>query len=549
MKRSVSLLLLTFVLSLALVSTMVIAVDTSSLILTASDSHIVIGQNTSLTLTNVNSSAAVTSIFFTTTGSSGGFNLKFTPSTISTLDANTAQTINITPININGLSFGNHEITVNAVGNISGSQTVQTSVPLTLDKGLCEAGPRGTNLTLSRVKIRSSGDKDEEWKLLDTVEVEVKVEDRGEDINDVFVDLVLYDGSGNDVTGSLEFSNADEDQIELGDFGHNDDDTATFEFQVPADFDTGSYKLAVKAYSDGNEDKDCIDSSGNLNNRIFQSISVKQENDDDKLITIDNVHLPSETTCAESASGSFEVFNVGDKDQDQVRITMFNKELGLNQEFEIRNNLDRGDSEVIDFTLDLPSNMQNKKYPIMFRAEYGYRNGNYQDRSDDLTRGSLNIIGCASSGSGSNTGSGNLNDVDISPTLKSSAQAGSKLVVDAIITNTGSQPVTLALDASGYQSWAKLDSVSSRTLSLDSGDSQTVTFTFTVDDTAAGAQSFTLQARGNGDSISQPVEVNLESKSSGFSFSGNASLLWIIGIINVVLIVLIIIVAVRLSRR
>jgi hypothetical protein len=528
---------------------MVSAVDTSSLILTASDSHIVIGQNTSLTLTNVNSSAAVTSIFFTTTGATGGLNLKFTPSTISTLDANSAQTITVAPINFNSLSFGNHDITVNAVGNISGGQTVQASVPLTVDKGLCEVGPRGTNLTLSRVKIRSSGDKDEEWKLLDTVEVEVKVEDRGEDVNDVFVDLVLYDGSGNDVTGSLDFLNADEDQIELGDFGHNDDDTATFEFQVPADFDTGSYKLAVKAYSDGNEGQDCIDSSGNLNGRIFQSISIKQENDDDKLVTIDNVNLPSETTCSESATGSFEVFNVGDKDQDQVRITMFNKELGLNQEFEIRNNLDRGDSEVIDFTLDLPNNMQNKKYPIMFRAEYSYRNGNYQDRSDDLTRGSLNIIGCASSGSGSNTGSGNLNDVDISPTLKSSAQAGSKLVVDAIITNTGSQPVTLALDASGYQSWAKLDSVSSRTLSLDSGDSQTVTFAFTVDDTAAGAQSFTLQARGNGDSISQPVEVNLESKSSGFNFSGNASLLWIIGIINVVLIVLIIIVAVRLSRR
>ena len=44
--------------------------------------------------------------------------------------------------------------------------------------------------------------------------------------------------------------NADEEKIDLGRLNDGDEETVIFTFRVPPDFDAGSYKLAVKAYSD-----------------------------------------------------------------------------------------------------------------------------------------------------------------------------------------------------------------------------------------------------------------------------------------------------------
>lgn len=528
--------------SLVLISTFVAAADNATISLSFIDSQLSYGQNASLIVTNTNSTASIPSVKL----ESSGFELTFSKNNFA-LGNSSKETITIIPQNIGSLAFGRHTATITATGQLPDGQ-VQSSTTLTLDKGLCAQGPRGTNLSINSVDFKDLDEGDDtEWQRLDHVQVEVKVENNGDDtIDNVIVEMVLYDSSNKKKTNDLEFSNTDEEKIDLGDLGDGDDDTALFEFKVPADIDSGNYKLGIKVYSDGDEDLECADSSDDLNNDIYQTIDIKKATDDGKTIVVDDIQLPTDATCGETVTGSFGVFNIGGDDEDQVQIMLANKDIGLNQEFEIRDNLDDGDSKTVDFSFDLPNSIKDGTYSLEFKTFYDYRNGAYRQESDESFRAPLKIIGCG----GSTNGGSDRPTADITPSLKSTAKAGEKLIVDALILNSGSQRATFTLDASGYESWAKLASLSQRSVTLEPGQSQTVTLSFDVNSDVAGTQSFVIQANANGSLSTQEVEVNLASpNSSGFSFSGNASLLWIIGIINVVLIILIIVVAVRLSRR
>lgn len=427
------------------------------------------------------------------------------------------------------------------------------SDPITIVRSFCSAGPVGNNLTISRFDISSDGDEDEEWKPLDTIEVEVRVENIGDnDVDDVIVEIGLFDSTGSNVISDMDFTNTDEEEIELGDLNDNDEDTVTFEFTIPADFDIDSsdYKLAVKAYSDGHENQMCIDNDNDeLDNQFYQAINLDQEDEEERFIVVDDITLPSEAVCGETVSGTFGVFNIGDDDQDQVRITMTNREFGVSEQFEIRNDFEVGDDETFDFNFIVPTSTRDGTYTIGFRTEYEFRSGSYREMSEETFVGTLRVIGC---GNGE-TPNPTPTDSDVLITANvGEALPGQLFDVRVTFRNRGTESVNLDLDASGYQSWGELDSISDDSFSLDAGESRTVTFTFNADETASGAESFTVQARSANGVETLEVDVEfpeVESSNGGFSLSGNRTLLWIIGAINVVLIVLIIVVAVRLARK
>ncbi len=521
--------------------TVSITVTTSSLTISA-PALIFIGSNATLTLQN-NGNSVLSGVVLSATSATTGLSLAFNPATLN-INPNSQATTSVRATG-SGLRFGSYTATVRAVDS---TQTSAANSDVTIVKSFCTAGPIGNNLTITRVKVSSDGDKDEEWKPLDNIEVEVKVENIGaNDIDNVIIELGLFDSAGINAVGDLDFSSIDEEQADLGDLNDGDDDTITFEFSVPADFDISSsdYKLAVKAYSDGDEDKMCIDNDVNeLDNTYFESIKIDQESDEDKFIAIGNVQLPSEIVCGETATGSFEAFNIGEKDQDQVLVRMINSNLGLNQQFEIRNNMDIGDSAVIDFSFLVPRTVRDGLYPLTFRSSYDYRNGNYRQDSDDNSPASLKVIGC---GSGTVTPTSNL-DISI-PQPDSDAAPGELFDIIVVFKNTGSESMDITLDADGYQSWADLSEISDDSFTLAADQSKSITFTMDIKEDAAGTESFTIEARSAGVVETQDVDVVLPEASKKFSLSFGSPLLWVVGAINVVLIVLIIVVAVRLARK
>jgi uncharacterized membrane protein len=161
------------------------------------------------------------------------------------------------------------------------------------------------------------------------------------------------------------------------------------------------------------------------------------------------------------------------------------------------------------------------------------------------------VIGCAGNlGNGNgNSGSG-LTGILIDAELDSEAKAGQELVVKATITNDGNSRMTLAVDADGFDDWAKLTDISDDSFTLDAGESKEVTMKFLVNDDASGSQNFNVEVTSAGKVQVQEVEVELAAAKKPFTldFKGNSAL-WTIGLINLVLIILIIFVAVRISRK
>ena len=294
--------------------------------------------------------------------------------------------------------FGRYSTTLTATGTNATGQTVNASIPVYFVQSFCKAGSVGGNLSLDRVDVSSSGDDDKDWRLLDTIDVEVKVKNIGSnDIDNVQVELAIFDESGQNRVGDLDFTSKDDEQVDIGNLNDGDKETHTFQFKVPADFDTGNYKLAVKVYSDDEgEANECDDSSNDLSDALFEQITVDNENDDEKMIVVDDIRLPSQATCGETVSGTFKVYNIGDSDQDQVLITMKNTELGLNKEFVIRQNLDKGDDDTIDFAFDIPATARDGTYSLSFKTFYDYddNDDSYDQESQDDFTSTFTVLGC-----------------------------------------------------------------------------------------------------------------------------------------------------------
>ncbi len=495
-------------------------------------------QNIALSINNILD--GTNSVVFTLTPSSP----------ITNLPAGQSVPINITTITTGNLKFGKHTTTLTATGSANASETATAQI--TFVKSFCARGPVGGNLVINSVDIENSGDEDDEWRPLDKVEIEVEVENTAEDdIDDIIVELGLFDSTGRNQANDLDFENTGEEEIDLGNLNDGDEETVTFTFQVPPDFEAGSYKLAVKAFSDDTgESRECTDTSEDLDESFFENIDVEREDDEGKFIAFDNIEItPDQVTCGDAVTVSADVFNVGDDEQDQVKVNLVNSELGVRLEKEIREDLDEGDKTEVSFSFVVPEKLKDKLYILELDANYDYRNGNYRESSDEPTRYGLNVVGCE--GQMEEPTSGRI--ASISASLDSDAKAGEEMIVKSIITNLGEETSTFIISASGFESWAQISSISERILSLDAGETEEITLVFDVNEDASEEQSFVLEARAGENVETREIAVNIESGEEApstpqFNFGDN-NLLWIIGIINVVLIVLIIVVAVRISRR
>lgn len=447
---------------------------------------------------------------------------------------------------LTGLKFGDQDVTVRAT---SGSQTGQATFQVR--KTFCSAGTVPGNLTIDGISWDNNGDGDKnDWELLDEIEVELDIRNNNNDDEvDAVAILGLFDSNGNDVSDELVFigdSRQDEEEIEIR-IDDDSEETVTWEFKVPADFDAGDYKLAVKVFDeDQGQARDCADTSGDLDESFYQPIKIEQTDDEGKFVIVDEIELDTQLTCGQTTSGQFTVFNVGEDDEERVKITISNRDLGINIVREITSDLDQGEDETLDFSFTVPATAQSGRYVLEFMTEYDYDDGVYDQEADESTDYAIEVIGC--SGNIGNP-SGGLTNIAIDADLASDARAGEELVIVATITNTGNEDAEFSISARGYSNWAELSDISPSTLSVDAGESEEVTLTMIVNEDASGMQSFDLQVSEDGRVQIQEIEVELASKSSNAIFSSGNSLIWVIGAINFVLIILIIVVAVRMSRR
>ncbi|MFH1917963.1 MAG: putative S-layer protein [Nanoarchaeota archaeon] len=368
---------------------------------------------------------------------------------------------------------------------------------------------------------------DNEWLPLDKIEVDIKVENDGDEkIKNIEVKWGLYDVDNNNWVFDEKES----------DFNLKDGDdktiTVTFDLSDPSDYEDGNnfvfYVWATAEDSDFDDREICVSDS--------DEIEIIIESD---FVVVGDLEYLDIASCGDSVPISAKIWNIGDSDQDEVSVVIYNKELKFSQTVEV-GDINAFDSESFDMILELPQGMDEKLY--QFKMEVRDEDGDVyiNDYDDDEAVFTLPIIieGC---GVVAQTAS-------VSANLESGGKAGSPLVIRATITNTADKSVTYTLNAAGYTEWASSATIDQKTFTINAGNSKDVLITFDVNKDAEGTKFFDIEIISDNELVlKQPVSVSIEK--SGFSLTDGNTYVWLLGILIVVLLIAIIIVAVRLGRR
>lgn len=417
-----------------------------------------------------------------------------------------------------------------------------------------------SDLTL-KVDIQNNGEGDDNsWLPLDTIEVEVELQNnKNFTLDNVMLELGLFkEGSSTNIIDDMMWISSDEELVDVGDIDEGDDNKFTFEFRIdPNEVDDANYILSVKAYPDNDEDLMCIDFSSDLaesqfgDSEYYAEININQESDRNKMVVVDtsSIATPIPASCGQNVIFSADLYNIGDKDfPDQVKVSLYNSELGLDLEEVVLGDMDAGDKSQVSFAFNVPKDVEEKPYPLYMRVYYDYDKDDetYGRISDDTFNAYLKVEGnCAT-----------IVPVSVSATLESGGLAGEDLVVKAIVTNNGNTDKDFVLNAAGYTTWASVGTLSESVFTLAAGQSKEVIFTFNVNEDAEGTYYFNIEILSENQLVlNQAVSVLIEGTKKGFfsgltgSVIGGNSYIWGIGLLNLVLIVIIIILAVRVSRR
>lgn len=383
--------------------------------------------------------------------------------------------------------------------------------------------------------------QDDEWFPFEEIEVEIRIEN---DLKDIDIDNIEVEwGLWDTVDSEWVIEPIDEKDFDLKD---GDIETLIVTFKIDDDLDVDldqlsdqedRYRFYVTATGE-------MDTSGTPEICAFDSkdVSIVIERD---FVILDNIDMPETVQCGENVQITADVWNIGDRDQNDVYVLIKSNELGINNEKIEIGDIDAFDNAPFNFDFQVPSDAEEKTYSIRFTV-YDDDNDVYEndyDEDESVFSVFLKVEGNC----------GVITDVLISASLESEARAGKEMVIKATITNQGGELQTFTINAAEFAAWADLISQDQNILVLNAGQSRDVLFTFDVKRDASGSQTFFIELVSDDDVTRQLVSVNVESARpflgiTGFVTTDNAYL-WGIGILNIIIIVIIIIVAVRIARR
>lgn len=449
----------------------------------------------------------------------------------------TSATFEITATNNKDFNLGTASttFTIDAVSTANSSVTDSLEAGITFDNdNFCSLGEQGGNLDIdvNIDNVKGFGEKDDEWYPLDDIEVTVKVKNKGNDkINDIVIEWGLYDEDTetwiiDDEESEFNLKDGKKKEVVLN-FNVNPDD-------LDEDIDE-DFTFYVKVYSnDLDEDNECTGASDSIKLTI-----------EDDFVILDDITLPESASCGDEIQMTADVWNIGQDDQDAVSVTIYSKDLGINEELAI-GDVNAFDSEKLDFTFVVPEELDKKFYTI--KLWVNDEDGDvYENENNDESEFSvpIKIESCAIK----------QTMAAVSAEIESGGKAGEDLVIKTTITNTGDDSATYSINAAGYTTWADSVDLDKSTITLDKGDSENILMTFSVKSDVEGENTFDVEIVSENELITkQAVSVEIEGKSRFSGITGNIITednwyLWGIGILNIVLVIIIIVVAVRVVRR
>src|SRR3989344_2314491 len=460
-------------------------------------------------------------------------------------------TANVDSNEVDGLDVGAHSKTV-AIEATDSNSTKTINMVFSATNSFCTVSNNGKlDVTIDNLNVKTGfGPEDDQWYPGDEIEVDVQVENNGnEDIDNIEIEWQLMTKDGKVVIDDTE------SDFDLRD---GDDDTITFTINLdPEDLEASEedYVLLVRATGevDGGDfdGEDTCDSDSN-------DIQMLLDND---FVVLSNINVPETIQCDVDTQITADVWNVGDDDQDDVVVILEVPLLKIYETIEI-GDIDSFDKERLSRMIKVPATAKEGRYEVQFTVldedEDVYEN---DENDESVFKRAFTLSGnCEGSPStpGTGSGSGSEGDVDVTASLESEAKAGESLSIKANIKNSADKLITYEVKATGHSGWGTLRNIEPGVIALGVGESKDVILSFDVNSGVSGDQQFTIEVRSDGDLVaSQPVSFTVEKSSrlgglggitGGSIISGDNWYLWGIGALNVILVIIIIIVAIRIAK-
>jgi len=444
-------------------------------------------------------------------------------------------------------------IVVNAQNASNTADSYNQTIPLKFLNTFCKYGENGTDLSITSVKINNNIGDDNEWKPFDEIKITMKVENVGDEkVTGVESELGIIDSSGKNIINNMD--NLNDKKISLSSITDGKEKTAEYTFTVPSDFDEDTYYVVVKAYKSGKEAELCT-SLSDLESSYYETVTGTRESDTEKQVIVSKIVTSPESTaqCGDKVQVSADVSNIGDEDyEDQFKVTMINKELGINQEQIVREDLDQGDSYNVNFDFDVPANVAEKVYILEFKTYYDYDedDNTYAEVSDRKFTKSITISGNCKTQTSTSTKPVITAELD-SETPE--AIAGKQVIINSNIKNPGDTSTNYRISVYGNSAWSSLVSIEPESMTVAPGSSQNMRIVLNVDAEAQGEQELTIKATyGNNNELSSEQKVVLTVNQPEVQFGSfmthlkNNWFIYAIVIVNLVLIIAIIIVIRRM---
>lgn len=394
------------------------------------------------------------------------------------------------------------------------------------------------DLEIEDISIVSGfGEEDNEWVPLDTIEVEIRVEnnDRDFDLEDIEISWGLYN------TDTQEWIIDDEESdFDLKD---GEEETILIEFKLddPEEFENSDdYVFYVWANAIGEELDNPVCQS------VYENIDVIIEKDflilDDfeiEGISVEDEFYYDLLSCEGTYQLTADIWNIGDSDQEDIEVRIYNADFGIDEVLDI-GDIDAFDYESISFEFSIPKGSEEEIWHALeftikedgdiFENDYVEEDAEFQVL--------FKLENCA------------FPQAFVGAALDSEAKAGREMVVRTTITNTGAETTNYLVNAFGYSEWASSINIEPRTITLEPGQSRDVLITLDVDRDVSGERLFNIEVLSEGELVmAQPLSVNIEKALLGDIFQDNTLITALIIGIAVILIVIIIILAVRLARK
>jgi len=429
--------------------------------------------------------------------------------------------------NLASTSVGERTIALTANGNDSHSSTLSFNINVTKSPitEICGTAYTSENITFDDV----DDDLDFEWRPFDDVELTINSINNNVDKDIKFDISILFYQNGKRTSDSKIAEDTNDLVSDNFKIKGEDNDDVKLNFQVAGDAKEGSYDAYVKVKG----------STG----CYAKKVATVNINKDSNSVIVKDVTGPVSSSCGETIDISVDVANIGSSDEDQVKVLLYNRELGVNLYKEILN-LNEGDTAATTFSFTVPQNAleRNYKFTVSTEFEYDDKNDKYDSESDSEDD-FVYALGL----------SGNCIDPSkptISAQLDSSAVVGDNLVIAVTFKNNGNISTSAIIAPEDYESWAELVSVEPATITAGRAESKTVYIT--LKPTEAGQKIFNLNVIYNGKSTDQQVTVSVEANSNWTSSMkeqfGDFGAYLIIGIaVLVALIILVLIIKVLVS--